>query len=76
MARNKTAILYSSREPTKEQFNRIKSVIRSKTGAKDLEFVYDEKITNGFKLEVDNRLYDWTVEGRLHQLTSKLDYLE
>ena len=76
MARNKTAILYSSREPTKEQFNRIKSVIRSKTGAKDLEFVYDEKITNGFKLEVDNRLYDWTVEGRLHQLTSKLDSLE
>ena len=76
MARNKTATLYSAKEPTEEQYKRIKQVLREKMGAKELIFVYDEKITSGFKLEVDNKLYDWTVEGRLHQLTSKLNALE
>ncbi len=76
MARNKTAFLYSSKEPTKEQFERIKETIAKRYKIKELKFVFDENIKNGFKLEVDNKLFDWTVEGRLHQLTSKLDLLD
>ncbi len=76
MARNKTAFLYSSKEPTEEQFERIKETIAKRYKIKELKFVFDENIKNGFKLEVDNKLFDWTVEGRLHQLTSKLDLLD
>ncbi len=76
MARNKTAFLYSEKEPTQEQFERIREVLVKKYKIKELKFVKDENIKNGFKLEVDNKLFDWTVEGRLHQLTSKLDSLD
>lgn len=76
MARNKTAYLYSDREPTAEQFERIKAILREKYSVKELKFIRDKNIKNGFKLEVDNKLYDWTVEGRLHQLTAKLDSLD
>ena len=76
MARNKTAFLYSEKEPTQEQCERIREVLVKKYKIKELKFVKDENIKNGFKLEVDNKLFDWTVEGRLHQLTSKLDSLD
>ena len=76
MARNKTAFIYSDREPTAEQFERIQNLIRRRYGIKELKFVKDEKITTGFKLEFDNKLFDWTIEGRLHQLASEFDTLD
>lgn len=76
MARNKTAFIYSDREPTAEQFEKIQNLIRRRYGIKELKFVKDEKITTGFKLEFDNKLFDWTIEGRLHQLASEFDTLD
>jgi len=63
------AFLYSSKQPDSQQRSRFEAFLTRKY-QKEYELLWkpDETISSGFKLFVENDVYDWTKEGRLHQL--------
>lgn len=76
MARIKYAVLYSDTEPDENQRAQIIAFLKKQFKISDLRFVQDDTVNNGFKLEIGNKVYDWTVKGRLHQLIHELDSID
>ena len=67
------ALLYAPTEPDEKQKKRLNSFISQNHGdGIELEYIKNKDIENGFKLEVGEEVYDWTKEGRLHQLEEML----
>ena len=69
----KTAILYSDSRPTEEQEKRFYSFLNGRYGS-DIKLVWKETnaFPGGFRLEVGNEVYDWSVNGRFQQLKDTL----
>lgn len=71
-----TAFLYAKEAPSKEQMDRFLAFLTKKEGKKiELSWVEDPSIGSGFRLVVDDEVYDWTPEGRLQQLKDMLENL-
>ena len=61
-------VLYAAKEPTEAQSEKLKNFLYKKYGKEVfLEWIEDESITDGFRLEVGTDVYDWTNAGRLEQ---------
>jgi len=76
MANIDFATIYSSVRPTEEQHERLLLFLQKRFGINELRFSADESITDGFKLDIGDKIYDWTRAGRLHQLFNQLDALD
>lgn len=76
MARIKYANLYSDKKPTDYQLKRLREFLVEKYKISEIRYDYDEDVKNGFKLAIGDQVYDWTVEGRIRQLKSRLDTLD
>lgn len=76
MAREKYAVLYSDKKPTDEQLASLTELTKQRFKIEEIRFERDKEIKNGFKLAIGPHIYDWTVEGRLRQLKSRLDNLD
>ncbi len=64
-----SARIYSPERPSADQLERFERFIKQHYKRDcSLEWVRDEDIGEGFKLEVGTDVYDWSVEGRLSQL--------
>jgi F-type H+-transporting ATPase subunit alpha len=62
------SVLYAAKEPTEAQLNKLKSFLAGKYDKEVfIEWVEDENVTDGFRLEVGTDVYDWTNTGRLEQ---------
>ena len=67
------AQLFAPEEPDEAQKARLNTFIANKYGEEvEIQFVRDNSFVNGFKLIVGEEVYDWTKEGRLHQLEEML----
>ena len=67
------ALLFAPSKPDAEQAKRLKEFIAKKYGPEiQYQWVEDETLVNGFRLVVGEEVYDWTKEGRLHQLEEML----
>ncbi|MCQ2554342.1 MAG: F0F1 ATP synthase subunit alpha [Clostridia bacterium] len=64
----KIAVLYSSVEPSEEQYKGFREFLNKKYGEIELVWEKNEHVENGFRLRVGPELYDWTVRGRFEQL--------
>lgn len=68
-----TAKLYSAVEPSKEQQKRFGNFLKNKYGHEvSLEWVKSDAFPGGFRMEVGNDIYDWSVGGRFRQLRDTL----
>ncbi len=70
------ARLYSAEKPSAEQLKRFEKFVSGHYGALGLEWVYDEALSDGFRLEVGSDIYDWSREGRLRQLSDVLSSID
>ena len=71
------ALLYAPAEPDATQKKRFTDFIVKKYGEDiPFEWIEDKKLSSGFKLVVGEEVYDWTNEGRLHQLEGMLRELK
>ena len=70
---NKTAILYSLEAPNEEQTQKFEKFIAARYG-EGIEFKWEKSqaFPGGFRLEVGNEVYDWSVGGRFQQLRDTL----
>ena len=70
----KEAYIYSAVSPDAAQKKRFEAFL-SKEQGEEFELVWkkDETVGNGFRLEADGEVYDWTREGRYRQLADMLD---
>ncbi|MBQ6462049.1 MAG: F0F1 ATP synthase subunit alpha [Pseudobutyrivibrio sp.] len=61
--------------PTDEQLNGIKRFLAKETGNADIEveLVSDPSLKSGFVLSVGTKEYDWSEQGRIKQLATKID---
>lgn len=67
------AKLYSAIEPSKEQQKRFGNFLKNKYGQEvSLEWVKSDAFPGGFRMEVGNDIYDWSVGGRFRQLRDTL----
>ena len=80
MADNKmitVAKLYAPSEPDAKQRDRFIAYLSGRYSSEiELEWIEDESIDAGFRLVVGEEVYDWTKEGRLHQLEQMLGELK
>lgn len=67
------AIIYSPKQLSKAQEDKIVKFLKDKYGEVSLTWVEDKTITSGFKLVAGSDIYDWTNEGRMKQLTSLIE---
>ena len=69
----KQAVLYSDTPPNEEQKKRFDAFLMQKYG-KNIKLVWikSDEYPNGFRLEVDSEVYDWSVTGRFEQLKDTL----
>ena len=71
-----TAYLYSETRPGEEQEKRFAAFLKGKYGAGcELEWVESNLFPGGFRLEVGDDVYDWSVGGRLNQLRHRLEQI-
>lgn len=70
---NLQAVLFSKKEPTNAQKDKLKSFISKKYG-EGIPFTWteDDSVKEGFRLEVGTEVYDWTKSGRLEQFKEML----
>ena len=69
------ALLQSDTPPTEEQKRRFTAFIRRTRGLeKDipLEWEHVPELTGGFRLYVDQDVYDWSLEGRMRQFQDRM----
>jgi len=61
-------------EPDKEQEEKIKEFLEKEFNSSDMEIEWkkDKSIGNGFIIQVGNHQYDWSAQGRINQLKTKL----
>lgn len=67
------AVLYSITAPDQKQELRFKTFLAKKYG-EEVELVWKKSnaFPGGFRLEIDNEIYDWSVNGRFQQLRDTL----
>ncbi len=71
------ALLYSAERPNGEQTKRFETFLSSRYGeGTAFEWISDENLSDGFRLEVGDDVYDWSREGRLKQLSDVLSGIE
>ncbi len=73
MAQKNIAILRSETPVTDSQKAKLLDFLGKKYGITELKFIEDETVKDGFTLSVGNKVFDWTVKGRLHQLIGEID---
>ncbi len=73
MARNNIAILRSETPINDSQKEKLLDFLGKKYGITELKFIEDETVKDGFTLNIGNKVFDWTVKGRLHQLIEEID---
>ena len=72
MKRSK-AYIYSASKPSDDQIKRFCAFLKNKYGEKITpEWVESDMYPGGFRLEVGDDVYDWSVSGRLDQLKRRL----
>ena len=70
----KEAYIYSAVSPDVTQKKRFEAFLLKEQGEEfELVWKQDETVGNGFRLEADGEVYDWTREGRYRQLADMLD---
>ena len=69
----KQAVLYSITAPDEKQELRFKTFLAKKYG-EEVELVWKKSnaFPGGFRLEIGNEIYDWSVNGRFQQLRDTL----
>lgn len=68
------ATVLSAEEPTPEQLVRLKAFLYDKyMGGVTINWKKDEQVSPGVKLEVGDKVYDWTAEGRLRKFRAMLN---
>ncbi|MBR4720463.1 MAG: F0F1 ATP synthase subunit alpha [Clostridia bacterium] len=72
----KTAVLYSDIKPNDAQTAELIAFLKKEFDA-EIDFCWqkDETIKNGFRIEIDSKVYDWTLEGRFRQLRNSIKLL-
>ena len=74
MENPKKAQLYSAEAPNDEQRERFERFLTKKYDQPvALEWIRDESLRSGFRLNLAGEVYNWTPEGRLQQLRDKVD---
>lgn len=72
----KTAVLYSDTKPDDAQTAEFIAFLKKEFDAEiDFRWQRDESIKKGFRIEIDSKIYDWTVEGRFRQLRNSIKLL-
>lgn len=70
---SRTAYLYASLPPTKEQEERFLAFLEERYGEEfTLEYRESKAYPGGFRLEVGAEVYDWSLSGRFRQLKDTL----
>ena len=70
---SRTAYLYASLPPTKEQGERFLAFLEGRYGEEfTLEYRESKAYPGGFRLEVGAEVYDWSLSGRFRQLKDSL----
>ncbi len=73
---SKKAFLIAAKAPSAVQLGRFKAFLSKKYNEEiDVEWVEDRSVKNGFKLDYEGKIYDWSQEGRYRQLKDSLDEL-
>ena len=74
-ARHIEACLTYVTAPSCEQLEGIHSFIAKRCGSDDiaLSLERDESLVSGFRLQVENEVFDWSAEGRLKQLEDSIN---
>lgn len=68
-----SAKIFSAEKPNNEQFTRFERFIKNNYGeTATLEWVCEESLDDGFRLEAGDDIFDWSREGRLRQLSDVL----
>ena len=69
----KQAVLYSITAPDPTQEQRFKAFLAKKYG-EEVELTWEKSnaFPGGFRLEIENEVYDWSVNGRFQQLRDTL----
>ena len=67
-----TATLWSRTEPSPQQRGKLQAFLEKRYGPTTLEWVRDDSLKGGFRLQVGEDIYDWSLEGRLRQFQEKL----
>ena len=68
------AIIYSSAAPNETQLKRFKNFLANKYGREmEVEWVKNDDLEGGFKLEVGTETYEWSSLGRLRQFKEALE---
>ncbi len=67
------AVIYSSLAPNQEQEKKFKQFLNKKYGEIELVWEKTDAFPGGFRLEVGEEIYDWSVNGRFRQLKDALD---
>ena len=64
------ATLTCVNEPEEEQLEKIRKFIITKYNCKkaEIEIVKDESLIGGFKLQVKDQVFDWSLNGRMQEL--------
>ena len=70
----KRAVLYAPNPPSQEQEEQFLRFLREKYGP-NVTLDWERRSADGFRLEVDMDVYDWTVSGKLRQMREMLSEL-
>lgn len=74
---NNTAILTSKSKPSDSQILKLKGFLKKKYREDfDIDWVEDLSVRNGFYLQVGEKIYDWTIQGKLSQLEEKINDID
>ena len=73
---NNVAVVYSDTQPSEKQLQGLAKFLSDKHNCDiTVEWRQDKQLTGGFRLEYGSYVYDWTREGKLRQLKSRLEQL-
>lgn len=69
----KTAFLYSDKKPETSEISKLNKFIADEYGeGYELQWVEETTLSDGFRLVVGAKTYDWTREGRLRQFRDEI----
>ena len=72
----KTAVLYSDVKPSDAQTAEFIAFLKKEFDSEiDFQWQREESIKKGFRIEIDSKIYDWTLEGRFRQLKNRVKLL-
>ena len=69
----RSAVLTSAARPDAAQWSRMEAFLRERYGeGVELTWREDAALRNGFKLEIGEDVFDWSLEGRMRQLMTRV----